>query len=182
MERHLDRSRLSRPCSERPGEHLLVFQISVPLTFPRGAGSARGAGLRGVRIGLEDRCGPYGPLRVRIRSPPLHSARELTDHLVEQLERRPPLNACGGSAYRVDVEQAVLRCVREKLAELVLRHDLRTVHERASDARARDAVDDRRVLWMQGWRVMHDDSGWRVAWLAGVVGGAGKDDVYREGS
>jgi hypothetical protein len=44
---------------------------SFPPVFPRDTGSSCDAALRSFRRGLENRCGPYGPPRVRIPPPPL---------------------------------------------------------------------------------------------------------------
>src|SRR5918992_2590479 len=79
------------------------------------------------------------------------SAPKLVDHLVEHLQRRAPLDARSGPAHGVDAEQALAVCVCEDFAQLVLRHLLREVHQRASDARASDAVDYRHVFRMKGW-------------------------------
>ena len=49
---------------------------SFPPVFPREAGFSCDAALRSFRRGLENRCGPFGPPRVRIPPPPLDGARD----------------------------------------------------------------------------------------------------------
>jgi Bacterial protein of unknown function (DUF899) len=49
--------------------------IHSPSHSPKARSSSSHAGLRSFRRGLENRCGPYGPPRVRIPPPPLDPAR-----------------------------------------------------------------------------------------------------------
>jgi hypothetical protein len=50
--------------------------IHSPSHSPKARSSSSHAGLRSFRRGLENRCGPYGPPRVRIPPPPLDPARD----------------------------------------------------------------------------------------------------------
>jgi hypothetical protein len=54
-------------------------RVSFPLTFPRRCSSALRLRFRAERNGLENRCGPFGPPRVRIL--PLRSARRASRRL-----------------------------------------------------------------------------------------------------
>jgi hypothetical protein len=81
------------PCEQRcraplPGSRNRRGRDSFPPAFPRDLDSICDAGLRRLRRRLENRCGPYGPPRVRIPPPPFFGLVEPSSPRTRALDAR----------------------------------------------------------------------------------------------